>query len=371
MALAHDMPRETGGETPLFSIIMPCYNVAVYIDEAISCLLAQTVGDWELICVDDGSPDEVSRLVEARAASDPRIRLVVHPANRGLSAARNTGLAHARGRYVWIPDPDDTFAPDLLQTALSEFDRTDDGRDSVDVVVFGCRERYIDANGSVSSERDVLPPVEGVLAEDRLHAALLDLEEATLYGYAWNKVYRRELIDGLVFEDVPLVEDILFNISVFDRARGASFVARPLYGYAKRLSANLTNKFVPEYHRVHRRRILALYRQQQRWNMADASVRSRLGSLYARYIMSALERNCDPRAGMTHADRVAWCRELFSDPLYQELVSVAASRGGRVLAVCIPIVRSRSALALTALGRLIHIVRNGFKGGYARLKMQR
>ena len=364
-------PSASAGEgAPLFSIIMPCYDVAGYIDAAIDDIQVQSVSDWELICVDDGSPDDVAARVAARADADPRIRLVGHESNQGLSAARNTGLAHARGRYVWIPDPDDGCDPELLATVLAEFERPD-ASGSVDVVVFGCRERYLDGSGAVRDERDVLPPFDGVHRGRDLHGRVLDLEESTLYGYAWNKVYRREVLDGLVYESTPLIEDILFNIAVFDRAHCVAVVARPLYRYAKRLGANLTNKFVPEYYEVHHRRIAELYAQQRRWGIADEAARSRLGSLYARYIMSALERNCDPRAQMRHADRVAWCRRLLADPLYQDLLPVARSRGGRALSLCIPLVRSGSVLVLTALGRLIHIVRNGFGGGYARLKMQR
>lgn len=358
------------GDAPLFSIVMPCYNVAGYIDAAIDSLQAQTCGDWELICVDDGSPDDVARRIEAHAESDARIRLVRHAANQGLSAARNTGISHARGRFVWIPDPDDTYDPELLAAVRAEFEQPG-AQGCVDVVVVGCREQYFDADGALANERDLVSPFAGELSDDALHASVLDLEEATLYGYAWNKVYRKSVLEGLSFETTPLIEDILFNIAVFDRVRSAGFIARPLYRYAKRTGANLTNRFVPEYYAVHRRRIAELYAQQQRWGIADVECRSRLGSLYTRYIMSALERNCDPRAQMDHRARVAWCRDLFVDPLYADLVSVARSRGGRALALCIPLVRSRSVHALTALGRLIHIVRNGFGGGYARLKMQR
>lgn len=405
MPSLQDCAVERAGRAPLFSVIMPCYNVERYVGAAIDAMQAQTVSDWELICVDDGSLDGTARVISECAAADARIRLVSHERNRGLSAARNTGLSQARGTYVWMPDPDDTYDADVLSCALAAFERVAEQavesvavqaadpvvdppaerepgpvsasassaapQAAVDVVVFGCRERYFDASGAQTGERAVVPPAEGVLSGDALHAFALDLEEATLYGYAWNKVYRRSAITGLSFESTPLIEDILFNLAVFDRARAVAVIARPLYGYAKRLSANLTNKFVPEYYAVHRRRIAELYAQQQRWGTCNDACRARLGSLYARYIMSALERNCDPRAKMSHRARVAWCRELFSDPLYADLLPVAHARSGKVLAVCLPLIRSRSAAVLTALGRVIHIVRTGFGAGYARLKTQR
>ena len=88
---------------PFFSIIMPCYGVAAYLPDAIACVRAQTCADWELICVDDASPDNVARIVEAAAAQDARIRLVRHKENQGLSGARNTGIAAARAPTYGCP----------------------------------------------------------------------------------------------------------------------------------------------------------------------------------------------------------------------------------------------------------------------------
>lgn len=152
--------------------------------------------------------DNAAQLVRERMASDGRIRLVQHDANRGLSAARNTGLSHARGAYVWIPDPDDRYDRTLLARVHAVLTDT-----AADAVVFGCTEEYFDAKGNLTGSRSIVPPVSGVASGDVLHRSVLDLEEATLYGYAWNKVYRRSELSGLAFETVPLIEDILFNIA--------------------------------------------------------------------------------------------------------------------------------------------------------------
>ena len=106
---------EGGARRPFFSIVMPCYGVEAYIARAIECVQAQTFSDWELIVVDDCTPDESAAIAMEYAARDGRIRVVSHEENRGLSAARNTGIDQARGRYLWMPDPDDTYATDILQ----------------------------------------------------------------------------------------------------------------------------------------------------------------------------------------------------------------------------------------------------------------
>ncbi len=350
--------------TPLVSIVMPCYRVADHLGAAIASVEAQTFTDWELICVDDGSPDEVAGIVQDAAVRDGRIRLVRHERNRGLAAARNTGLAAARGAFVWMPDADDRFESVLLERALAALA---DSR--CDLVVFGCREEYLDGSGAPTSERVLLPPHPGIFTGGDLHREVLGLEEATLYGYAWNKVYRRTLIADLAFEDVPLIEDILFNIAVLDRARGAALVDEPLYVYGKRTAGNLTGRFVPRYFEVHRRRIQELWDQQIRWSLDGGEVRARLGTRLVRYSLSALERNCDPRAGMTGADRARWCRELIADPLFKSLVLDDAPEGPSTLTrMGAAVLRSRSTLLYRAVGRLLHLLRRGMSGGYAKVR---
>ena len=348
------------------SIIMPCYNVERYLGDVIESLRAQPLSNWELIAVDDASTDGTAEALECAAQQDARVKPIHHDRNRGAAEARNAGLARARGEFVWFLDPDDDFEPALLPEALGAFEES-----GADVAVFGCREEMFDATGTLRSARDVLPPASGVLAGDALHRAILDLEESTLYGYAWNKVYRREAIGSARFPDVMLAEDLLFNVEVFDRVARAVFIQQPLYHYKKRLRSNLTNRFDKNYYSEHRMRIEALYNQQVRWGLDSAETRSRLGSLYGRYIISALERNCDKRAEMSHADRVAWCWALANDPLFTTLVQGAHSRGGVALEACLALIKTGRPALMLALGRLVHVVRSRLGSLYAKLKRQR
>lgn len=351
---------------PLLSIIAPCYNVAAYLDGICDLLERQPYDRWELIAVDDASTDETASVLERHAAADERVKPVLLETNGGAAAARSAGLARTHGEYVWFLDPDDDFEPTLLAEALDALKRA-----NADVVIFGCREESYDAAGAPRSTRDVLPPVAGVLSGDELHRAILDLEESTLYGYVWNKVYRRAAIGFARFPDVMLAEDLLFNVEVFDYVERAVFIQKPLYHYKKRLRSNLTNRFDKNYYVEHRMRIEALCNQQVRWGLDSDETRSRLGSLYGRYIISALERNCDKRAEMSHSDRVAWCRELVCDPLFTTLVQRAHSRGGAALEACLAVIKTGSPALMLALGRLVHMVRFGMGSLYSKLKRQR
>ncbi|MFQ5509847.1 MAG: glycosyltransferase family 2 protein [Leptospirillia bacterium] len=103
--------------TPRISVIIPAYNRAATIRRALDSVLAQTLGDFELIVVDDASTDDTVVLVES--FSDPRIRLLRHATNRRAAAARNTGIRAARGRYLAFLDSDDEWLPDKLEVQLA------------------------------------------------------------------------------------------------------------------------------------------------------------------------------------------------------------------------------------------------------------
>ncbi len=100
-------------QQPLISVIIPAYNNAQFLGDAIQSVLAQTYPHFELIVVNDASPDDTDRLM--RSLDDPRITYIVHPENRGLSAARNTGMHASKGEYISLLDGDDWFHPEKFE----------------------------------------------------------------------------------------------------------------------------------------------------------------------------------------------------------------------------------------------------------------
>ncbi|WP_293883626.1 glycosyltransferase family A protein [Sphingomonas sp.] len=103
---------------PLVSIVIPAYAVRGFLADAVKSVLAQTMTDFEVIVVDDCSPDDVATEL-AHAGPDPRIRLVRHAENGGATAARNTGIANARGRFIAFLDHDDSWLPTKLERQLA------------------------------------------------------------------------------------------------------------------------------------------------------------------------------------------------------------------------------------------------------------
>lgn len=112
------------------SIIVPIYNVAPYLRKCVDSLLAQDILDYEIILVDDGSPDECPRICDAYAAKHSNIH-VIHQENAGLSAARNAGMAKTQGEYIWFVDSDDYVEPNILGTLIEQIEH-----DKLDVLRF-------------------------------------------------------------------------------------------------------------------------------------------------------------------------------------------------------------------------------------------
>lgn len=118
-----------------FSIIIPVYNVEPYLRECLDSVLAQTCGDWEAVCVDDGSTDGSAAILAEYAARDSRFRIVTQP-NGGLSAARNTGLDHARGDYILFLDSDDWLENKALESINTQLSILN-SQFQIDMLCFG------------------------------------------------------------------------------------------------------------------------------------------------------------------------------------------------------------------------------------------
>ena len=110
---------------PLVSVIMPAYNAERFLEEAIRSVMSQTVTDWELLVLDDGSKDRTATIAADLAAQDSRIRFLPNEANMGVAKTRNRGFALCRGQYVALLDSDDVWHPDKLEKQLALAEQTD------------------------------------------------------------------------------------------------------------------------------------------------------------------------------------------------------------------------------------------------------
>lgn len=202
------------------SVVVPCYRAEAYLRDCLDSVLAHEGGDLEVVAVDDASPDGTGALLAAYAARDPRVRVVRRATNGGPGAARNTGLEHAAGEYVWFVDADDWLPPGAVGAVLDRLAAT-----GPDVLVVDHAEVY----GEVTVARRT--PANA----DR--AALLRLAQS-----ACTKVVRRGLLDEAELRFPPgLYEDAWFSPALLLAAERIDALHQVCYCYRQRTDGSITN----------------------------------------------------------------------------------------------------------------------------------
>ena len=206
--------------TERISVIVPIYNVEPYLKTCLDSLLFQTHPQLQIILVDDGSTDRCGEICLEYAAKDPRITLISQE-NRGVSAARNAGLDAATGQWIGWVDPDDWIEENMFQHLLENA-----LREEADISICGRFQEY--------PHRTVpFGPVEHTLL-GREEALLALLEEKELDNALYDKLYRRELFDGICFPEGRTYEDLAVLYRVFEKAGRICLSPKPLYHYRQR-----------------------------------------------------------------------------------------------------------------------------------------
>lgn len=207
----------TSASSPKISVIIPIYKVEKYIKLCLESVLAQTMTDIEIICVNDGSPDRSAEIAREYAAGDSRIK-VIDQQNQGLSAARNTGMAAATSPLVMFVDSDDTVDPTFCQKMFDAL--TDD----VDVAI--CEVLMVPEPGMDFNVTDV----------DLDYFKLPPRDPKWCNVPAWNKIFRLSVIreHDVKFPPGLKNEDEYFWHAYLPWCRKTAFVTERLYFYLKR-----------------------------------------------------------------------------------------------------------------------------------------
>ena len=196
------------------SVILPVYNGETYLPECLDAILGQTLKEIEVICVNDGSTDRSPEILRENAARDSRIR-VIDQENTGAGAARNNGMAQARGEYLSFLDADDFFEPQMLESAYESA-----VKQSADITVFrgdrydDTQERYVQMDYSVKSR--LLPAANPFSYHD-----IPDAIFQVFVGWAWDKLYRRDFVtdSGLAFQNLRTSNDLFFVFASLVKAQ--------------------------------------------------------------------------------------------------------------------------------------------------------
>ena len=207
------------------SVIVPVYNVARYLPQCVDSILSQDYKDLEVILIDDGSTDTSGEICDQYAEKDPRVR-VIHQKNGGAAAAKNAGLRIASGDYLTFADSDDYLEPGAYGFLMKILQET-----GADAAQGSFREIYRNRAEEQRISEEILEDYDYLLRFPK------DFSCALL----WNKLYQRELFEGVFFEEGHKIDDEYFTYQGFLEPRKVVRIDRIIYNYRKRSSSVMSS----------------------------------------------------------------------------------------------------------------------------------
>ncbi len=206
----------------MISVIVPIYNVELYLEKCIRSIQDNTIKDLEIICVNDGSPDHCLDILQRLSEKDSRI-IIIDQENQGVQKARNNGIRAAKGEYISFIDPDDWIHPQYFESLLTCMDST-----GANFAVCGCQKFYEGDDIAIAEFQHIC------------YRKLTDVQFFKSY-YArhmcWGRLYRKCDLENIFFEQgVGIGDDTLFNLSVISNiCKPVIYLTdAPLYYYFQR-----------------------------------------------------------------------------------------------------------------------------------------
>lgn len=304
------------------SIVVPIYKVENYLQRCIDSVFSQDFSDWEMILVDDGSPDRCSEICDENALKDSRIK-VIHKTNGGLISARQAGVRLAKGKYVMHLDSDDWLQPKALSTLYNKIIKGYD-------MVRGGAQRITPDGKVIPLETYKITNGEIVGSEN----FLINIYTGKVAPYLWGALYRTDLFDDTVFDEsienrISLGEDVVTNMLVGTKFNKVLYIEDVVYNYAYNpnsimASSAVSDDYGKRLESLLYRRVISKYRELESWRFAK----------YASYTFTAC---CNPNYGFSsYYDRDV---QYLKNPLYADKIRELVPAKFLRFAKCKPIYR--------------------------------
>jgi glycosyltransferase involved in cell wall biosynthesis len=229
----------------MISVIVPVYKVEQFLPRCIDSIISGGIDDYELILVDDGSPDNSGQIADDYATRDPEHIKVIHQPNRGHTLARQAGFKASKGDYIWLVDSDDYLAPKALAQIAKII-----AQEHPDIITF---DNYFDIRGHSYPAAQSVP--HGVFNRAQLQKEIYprmiysgNFFYFGIYAAMWNKVFRRQIIEPnlmAVDPSVKIHEDGLATFAAFLDAKKVVVSGEKLYHYRKD-NASITRSYCPD-----------------------------------------------------------------------------------------------------------------------------
>ncbi len=297
------------------SIIMPVYNSEKYLEHAVNSILSQDFDDFELILVDDGSPDNSGQICDDFAKKDKRVK-VIHKQNGGICSARNAGLDLAQGEYIGFCDNDDEYLPHLIKDnyLLAK-------EHNVDLMRYAKIKRVEKDDGRVW---EVHTPIEDMFIERKNFGQYY--QNIRREDTVWTGLYRRKLLAeyNIHFDERFLYgsEDLNFNLQFLLHCQRLGFNSNEYYSWTQRDSHSTSRSFTRDYLRKNMINIDLEYRFMH--EVCKDQIDNKMKNIFLinSYVYPILDYMEIPTCDMNKKEKVVYLNELRDMPLFDRNVPI-------------------------------------------------
>jgi len=318
---------------PKISVIMPAYNVDRFVRRAVESIQNQSLEDFELLVVDDGSTDRTGQILDSIAERDIRVT-VFHTPNGGAPAARNYALDRARGQYVMFFDADDWTEPTMFED-MYEFA----SKNRLELAISGF---YIDTyyGGAGQHNSELKACLDSVYAtQQEFRSDAWQLFDANQLYSPWNKLFLRSRIEelGLRFratfwDDFPYVLDFVRDVE------RVGVMSRPYYHFIRQRSESETARWRPDMYAKREEEHGWMLDTYRHWGLdGDPASMEMVQRRYIERLVGCIENVCNPRCTLSEKEKLEQIRDMICSERARLAAAVARPRTKMMRAMIAPI----------------------------------
>lgn len=346
------------------SVIMPVYGVEDYVGGAIESIQAQTLTDWELYCVDDGSLDRSGEVCDEYAAKDARIK-VIHKENGGAPSARNVAIDRAEGKYLYFCDADDWAEPTMLEDMVSIAEKH-----GSELVVAGFYiDTYYSDTEKFTQEQAVPSRVFETQRSFREHAH--ELFDKNLLYTPWNKLFLASYIkDHRLYFPETFWDDFPFNLSVVRDIERVAVTEQKYYHFIRKREESETARYRSDMYEKREEEDGWMKELYEYWGVKTPEVQEFLDRRYIERLIGCVENLTNKNCTLPRDEKLREIRYYITTPRAREAVRNAEPRSIYMKVMLLP-VKARSTWLTYLESNVISYVKSGNTKLFATLKARR
>lgn len=346
------------------SIIMPVYGVEEFVEKAIRSIQAQTLTEWELFAVDDGTKDKSGVICDEYAKKDSRIK-VIHKENGGAPSARNAAIPKAKGKYIYFMDSDDWAEKTMLwdMYRLAE-------ENNAQYVVTGFFIDTCHSKGKITTQQ-LSQPSEVFKSQQEFRENAWRLFDSNLLYTLWNKLFLTSYIhdNGILCPDT-FWDDFPFNLSVIKDVERVVVSSERYYHFMRARAESETARYRPEMYAKREEEHGWMKELYKEWDIDDENSREFIARRYIERFIGCVENITNPGCTLKGKEKRAQIKKMLSNPNVKESLKFAKAKSSYMKIMLIPY-KLNSTLLVYLESLTITFVKRRFTRLFTRLKAGR